>query len=200
MKILSVFGKVAAGIGLAFAAFTLVAFGVLMYAMKDYSGDGVGYDPNPALQNSTYEKYRTHLMEANKDYYNSDSLYYFIAKEVKEHIVGRCIDRDLKEHNITDTSGWRFAINIEEDYIRENKIPEDVVNEKFSKNMDRSEARNLDRFVLQHSYKYDKQIDCNRSMDETFEIYVKNYRKSLRGWELDQEGMDWISYLFFNYR
>jgi hypothetical protein len=200
MKVLSVLGKIVAGVVLAGIAFVLISFGTLMYAFKDYKEPGVGYDNHPALQNPAYEKYRTHLMEANKDYYNSDSLYYFIAKEVKENIVDRCIDRDLKEHNITDTSGWRFTINMEENYIRKNMISEDIVNEKFSRSMDKSRAQNLDRFVLQHSYKYDKQIDCNRSMDETFEIYVKNYRKSLHPWELDQEGMDWISYLFFNYR
>ncbi|GIT98687.1 hypothetical protein [Sulfurovum sp. TSL1] len=200
LSILGRFGKIIANLALGGFVFIMIVFGIVAYLLKDYKEPGIGYDNHPALSNPAYEKYRDHLMDASRDYYSSDDLYYFIAKEVKENIVERCIDRDLKEHNITDTSGWRFTINVEEDYIRENNILDDVVNEKFSKSMDRSEALNLNRFVLQRSYEYDKQIDCNRSMDETFEIYVKNYRKSLPSWKLDEVGMDWISYLFFNYR
>lgn len=198
LSILGRFGKIIANLALGGFGFIVIVFVIVAYLLKDYKEPGIGYDNHPALKNPAYEKYRDYLMSANRDYYNSDSLYYFIAKEVKEHIVSRCIDRDLEEHNITDTSGSRFAINVEEDYT--SVIPDDVVNEKFSKSMDMSEALNLNRFVLQRSYEYDKQIDCNRSMDETFEIYVKNYRKSLPLWKRDEEGLDWISYLFFNYR
>ena len=200
MKILSALVKIVIGVVLVGIVFIIVVFGIFVNEFKGYKERSVGYDNNPVLKNPAYEKYQTFMTEANRKYYTSNAVYYFIARDVKGHIVKRCIDRDLKENNVTETSGWRFVINMEEDFIRENKIDEDMVNEKFSKSMDKSEALGLNRFVLQHSYKYDKHIDCNRTMNEIFETYVKNYRKSHYAHELDQNGMDWISYLFFNYR
>lgn len=200
MKVLFTLGKTLTELVLAAITFILIVFGGVLYMLKDYKEPGVGYDNNPALKNHAYEKYHTYLMKVNNDYYNSRDLYYFIAKEVKENIVSYCIDRDLKERNSTDTSGWRFAINVEEEYIEKYMISEDFVNAQFSESMRASEAMKLNRFVLQHTDEYDKQIDCNQSLDTTFETYVKNFRETLPPWERDTGEMDWISYLFFNYR
>jgi len=196
MKVLSVLGKIVAGVALAGIAIFLLAFGGLVYMFKDYKETGVGYDSHPALKNPLYEKYRAHLIDANRDYYRSNNVYYFFAKKTKEGIVGECIDRDLKDNNITDTSGWRFAINMESEYVGKHKIDGDTVNDKFVKNMDKAEALKLKEKSFMRDYEYNQGIDCNGSMDEVFKDYVMNYRNSVSIWE--QNG--WVSYLFFNYR
>ena len=199
MKVIATLGKVIASLVIVGVLAVVAIFLFVLYVFKDYKEPGLGIQSHPVFQDKTFEKYRIPLKEANKQYFGSNDIYYFFAKEVKEEIAGRCVERHLKEHNITDADGWRFPINVNQEYIQENSIAGDIVNDKFVASMRKSESLGYKYPQWFHDYKYNEKIDCNLSLDKSFETYVKGYRKFYSaGWR--DSNNDWVDYLFFNYK
>ena len=199
MKILATLGKVISFLAIVGVLAILAIFFFVAYQFKDYKERGPGIQSHPIFQDKTFEKYRIPLIEANKQYFQSNDIYYYFAKEVKEEIAGRCVERYLKEHNITDADGWRFPMNVNLEYIRDNGIDDETTNNKFVKSERISESLGYERPQWHHDYKYNEKIDCNLSLNESFESYVKGYKKFYgTGWR--EYNNDWVDYLFFNYK
>ena len=199
MKLLPILGKIIIaliGVGI---FLIIVTFGGLLYMFKDYKEPGPGIQKHPLFQDDTFQKYRIPLKEANKKYFESNDIYYFFEKEVKGEITSRCVERYLKKHNITDADGWRYPYNVYLEYIQENKIDDETVNNKFVKSKRKSERLGYEDPQWHHDYQYNEKIDCNVSLEESFESYVKGYRKFYGAGYRDYHN-GWVDYLFFNYK
>ncbi len=199
MKVFAVLGKILVTLSL-IGIFAIIAiFSLFVYKFSGYSEPGPGIQSRPIFQDKTFEKYRISLNGANKQYFNSNDIYYFFAKEVKEEIVSNCVERYLKDHNITNADGWRFPLNVNLEYIRDNNISGDTVNNKFVTSSRKSERLGYERPQWFHDYKYNEKIDCNLTLDKNFENYVKGYRKFYGSGYRDYNN-GWVDYLFFNYK
>ena len=199
MKVFTTLWKVIISLVLIGLLAVATIFFFVAYQFKDYKERGPGIESHPVFEDKTFEEYQISLTEANKKYFLSNDIYYYFEKEVKEKIVEVCVDRYLKEHNITDVAGWNFPHNINLEYIRDNKIDDETVNNKFVRSERKFEALGYKRPQWFHDYKYNEKIDCNLTLENSFENYVKGYKKFYStGWREDNN--DWVEYLFFNYK
>ncbi|HEY9189413.1 MAG TPA: hypothetical protein VIM88_00970 [Sulfurovum sp.] len=199
MKVFATLGKILAALVLVGVLVVVIIFFLFMNKLSGYKEPGPGIQSHPVFQDKTFEKYRVTLREANKQYFESNDIYYYFAKEVKNEITDRCVERYLKEHNITDADGWRFSHNVYLEYIRDNNISSDTSNDKFVKSERKSERLGYEHPQWFHDYKYNEKIDCNLTLEESFESYVKGYRK-FYGAGYREYNNGWVDYLFFNYK
>ena len=163
-KIITVVSGIAV---IAFILFFAFTFFMLFWAFRGYDG-GIGIDHNNAYYNKEFDNYRLELQGANKKFLESDDPYFFFEVDLKEHIVGICVDRYFKDHNITDAHGWRFGSNISTKFSMSNKL----YDEKYSKDLRLLENEGYNHVGLQHTWKIDKEVDCNETLNQNLHSYL----------------------------
>lgn len=172
-----------------------ILFMVIFYnSFKNYSEPSVGIDNNIAYENKLLDDYRLELKKINKLYFESNDPYYTFEKDLKEHIVEKCVDRYFQDNNITNVSGWRFTINVNERYIIDNKINDDFVNDKFTRNLRHLEQSGYEWTSLQQTWKIDQKIDCNKSLPYNFKSYLEQY-KVFHIKNFEHKNLQWVDYL-----
>ena len=163
-------------------------------ALKNYSEPGIGIDNNIAYENKLLDNYRLELKKINKLYFESGDPYYFFEKDLKEHIVEKCVDRYFKDNNISDVNGWRFSINVNQRYINNNNLDDDFVNDKFSRSLRLLEQSGYKHTSLQQTWKIDQKIDCNKSLPYNFKSYLEQY-KVFHTNDVYHKNLQWVDYL-----
>jgi len=174
---------------------TFILFIVVFYnAFKNYSEPSLGIDNNIAYDNKVFDGYRSELKKINKLYFESNNPYYFFEKDLKEHIAEVCVDQYFKENNITDARAFRFPINVNLKYIENNHIEDDFVNNKFSSSLEWLEKKGYKWTDLQHTWKIDQEIDCNKSFAKNYESYLEKYKSFLAN-DFQHKNLQWVDYL-----
>lgn len=168
-------------------------FAFIYYLFKDFPSGGIGIDHNIAYENKAFDTYRLELQKANKTFLESDDPYYFFELELKEHIVGECVDRYFKDHNISDAKGWRFPLNISLRYRQQNHSS-DLYDKKYSKSLRLLEKKGFKHLGFQHTWKIDKEVDCNKTLKQNLHSYLA---KSIFFYSHDFEhkNLQWAEYL-----